>query len=330
MGARHDHGRRDRRIDPNDDVVLSAQDSPPAGYWAGIALVVGGSVLLASKGIFAKLLYARGLHYETVVATRALLAIPGFMLVAHWRPGPAALRHAPTSQLMRAALAGVVCYYVGASLNFYALTLIDASVERALLYSYPAMVVIATWVISRQRPGPIMSLAVIGTFVGIVLVVGLLRPDVPAQNLVGVACVLLCSATIAYYYLASGSLTRSLGSAQFTVVAMTTAGLVLTVHYQIRHGWQTLSLDATSWWLMVALVVFATVLPLYLVAEGLRRVGAERAAVASTSGPPAAALMAAFMLGDSVRVDQWLGILVIVASIALLEIRRGRKRDGSN
>ena len=306
--------------------ALNARAAVPAGQLIGIALIVLGSIMLASKGIFAKLLYARGLHFETVVATRALLAIPGFMLVAWLRPGPGPLHLGDRRDLLRAALAGVVCYYVGASLNFYALTLIDASVERALLYSYPAMVVVLTWLISRQRPGPVMGGAVIGTFVGIVLVVGVLRPGLPPQNLTGVLCVLLCSATIAYYYLASGPLTRAMGSAQFTLVAMTASGLARALHYQLRQGWQNLSMDQGSALLMLGLVVFATVLPLYLVAEGLRRVGPQRAAISSTSGPPAAALMAVLLLGERMRLDQWLGIFLIVGSIALLELRRSRKR----
>lgn len=279
-------------------------------------------MLLAAKGIFAKLLYARGLDFETVVATRAVLAIPGFVLIATLRAGPAPLRLAKGRDLLGAAAAGIVCYYVGASMNFYALTLIDASVERAILYSYPAMVVLVAWWMSRVRPGNLTLYAVVGTFAGIVLVVGVLRPGLAPQNLLGVTFVLLCSMTIVFYYLMSGHLTRSLGSAQFTAVAMTVAGMALALHYQMRHGWENLAMDATSFWLMLALVVFATVLPLVLVAEGLRRVGAQRAAIASTSGPPAAALMAAVLLGEQVRVDQWLGILLIIGSIAMLERRR--------
>lgn len=288
-------------------------------------MTVVGAVMLASKGIFAKVLYARGLHFDTVVATRALLAIPGFLLMALWRPGPQPMRQLPWRDIWSAALAGFVCYAVGASLNFFALTLIDASVERALLYAYPAMVVLAAWALGREKPGPIMSLAVIGTFVGILMVVGIWRTGQGGQDLLGVVCVLLCAATIAYYYLASGTLTRSMGSAQFTFVAMTAAGVALAVHYQWKHGWQTASLDAESWQLMAALVIFATVLPLVAVAEGLRRIGPQRAAIASTSGPPAAAIMAAVLLHESVAWWQWLGIATIAASIALLEVRRARR-----
>ena len=295
----------------------------------GVVLTVIGAVMLASKGIFAKLLYARGLHFDTVVATRALIAIPGFVLMAWWRPGPRPLREQAWSDIGHAALAGVVCYAFGASLNFFALTRIDASVERALLYAYPAMVVLTAWALGRERPGPVMSTAVGGTFIGILLVVGIWETGRAAQDLLGVVCVLLCAATIAYYYLASGPLTRRMGSAPFTVVAMTAAGLTLAAHYQFKHGWQNVAFDATSARLMAALVVFATVLPLVAVAEGLRRIGPSRAAIASTSGPPAAAVMAAVLLQESVNVWQWLGILVIVASIALLEIRRARRRPPS-
>ncbi len=287
--------------------------------------------MLASKGIFAKLLYARGLHFDTVVATRALIAIPGFALMAWWRAGPQPLARVPWRDLTRAALAGFVCYTVGASLNFFALTRIDASVERALLYTYPAMVVLTAWALGRERPGPIMSLSVVGTFVGVLLVVGAWGGGAGTQDLLGVVCVLLCAATIVYYYLASGPLTRSMGSAQFTVVAMTAAGVALGIHYQIKHGWQHVVLDAQSARLMLWIVILATVLPLVAVAEGLRRIGPQRAAIASTSGPPASgsirysAIMAAVWLNETVRWWQWLGIALIAGSIALLEIRRARR-----
>ena len=278
--------------------------------------------MLASKGIFAKFLYARGLDFETVVSLRAVLAIPGFILIAMLRGGLARMRGASWSDLRGAAFAGLVCYYFGAGVNFYALTLIDASVERALLFTYPALVVIATWFISGNRPGPGIALAVIATYVGTALTIGAFNRDLLQQNLAGAMLVLVCSATIAYYFIVSGRLTRTMGSAAFTLVAMTVAGTALAVHYQIRHGWQNLMLDTASFAWMIALAVFATVLPLYLVAEGVRLVGAQRAAISSTVGPPATAVMAILLLGETVSASQLAGIALIVGSILALEMRR--------
>ncbi|MEM9304404.1 MAG: EamA family transporter, partial [Pseudomonadota bacterium] len=240
------------------------------------------------------------------------------------------LREAPRPDLLQAALAGVVCYAIGASANFYALTLIDASVERALLFSYPALVVLATWLLFGQRPGRSTLLAVALTWLGIGLVVGVFDPALLSQNLLGSLWVLFCSATIVYYFLVSARLTRSLGSAQFTAVAMTAAGLALAVAYQGTHGWQHVALSPKAWTLMLALVVFVTVLPLYLVAEGVRRIGAERGAIASTVGPPATAIMAVLLLGESISGGQLLGMGMIIAGILTLELASRRKRRQSD
>lgn len=222
---------------------------------------------------------------------------------------------------VHAIAAGIICYGFGASVNFYALTLIDASVERALLFSYPAMVVMILWVVSGNRPRPVTTIAVLATWVGIALTVGLFDQQLLQQNLLGAAWVLVCSVTIAYYFLVSARLTHSMGSAQFTVVAMTAAAIVLAARYEWRHDWFSVSLDATTWLWMLALVIFVTVLPLYLVAEGVRRVGAQRGAIASTLGPPSAAILAIVVLGETVSASQFIGIALIVGGIASLELR---------
>ncbi len=279
-----------------------------------------GAILLGAKGIFAKYLYAAGVDFETVVTVRSALAVPGFLLIAFAGGGLAGFRQATASDWWQAALAGLICYCIGASANFYALTLIDASVERALLFSYPALVVIWNWVRSGQRPTAGLVVAVVATYLGIALTVGAFDSQLLARNWRGALWVLFCAATIAYYFIASGKLTRHIGSGVFTVIAMTAAALGLASAYQVTHGWQTLSLSPDAWWLMLALVAISTVIPLYLVAEGVRRIGAERAAIGSTVGPPAAALLAVLLLGETLRFAQLAGIGMIVGGILLLEL----------
>lgn len=292
-------------------------------------MVLIGSVLLASKGIFAKVLYARGVDYATVVCFRALLAIPGFILVGWLSGGFVGLANARPKDWLTAAFAGFVCYYLGAYTNFYALTLIDASVERALLFSYPALVVVAVALIQRRLPGPRTAVAVLATYLGIALVVGVFNDDLLQQNLTGALWVMFCSATIAYYFLVSGRLTHTMGSAGFTLVAMVTAGLSLSVHYQVSSGWQNLHIDVTSFWILLGLAVFVTVLPLYLVAEGVRRIGVTRAAVASTVGPPMTVVFAMVVLNETMRLGQFIGMTLIVFGILLLELRRHQRASKS-
>ena len=111
-------------------------------------------MLLAAKGLFAKQLYTLGLTFNDVAAIRSVMAVPGFALLA-WlyrgRNTPADGFAVPRNDVLLAVFAGLLCYYLGALANFYALTIIDASVERPLLFAYPIFVVLITTVITASR-----------------------------------------------------------------------------------------------------------------------------------------------------------------------------------
>lgn len=283
-----------------------------------------GAILLAAKGLFAKALYAQGLSYHDVAAMRSVLAIPGFALVAYvsMRRDRGKVRDRPSLlQWVAAALAGLWCYYLGALANFYALTLIQANVERALLFSYPAIVVLLTALITRALPTGSTMLALVATTVGVVLVTGAADDPLSATQWQGVLWVMFCSVTIATYFIASGALTRTMSSAAFTLTAMTAAGSAFFIHHSILFGWLQFDLPGTSLWIMLGLIAFSTVLPLFFVAEGIRRVGASRGALLSTVGPPATALMAYVLYDERLSVFQLLGTLLVILSVALLEWR---------
>ena len=285
--------------------------------------------MLASKGIFAKQLYSLGVDFETVAATRAALAVPGFAMIAFlsgsFRRDVALQR----SHAVAAMAAGLVCYYLGSMANFYALTLIDASVERALLFTYPALVVLLGVVLGLEPLRKSTFMALFTTCGGIALVMGIDSADGLDTDLRGALWVLFCATTIALYFLVNAQLSPKMGSAMFTLLAMGTAGAAFAVHYELRHGWFNLSIAGEAWMWLAGLVLVATILPLSLISEGLRSIGSRRAAFASTVGPPAAAVMAAIFLNEELSRLQLLGILVVIASIVYLEIIARRNTDPS-
>ena len=284
-------------------------------------LVAIGGIGLASKGLFAKLLYARGVDVQTVLVLRTVLAMPGFVLVGLLFGSAASIRAAPPRVWLLAMAGGFMCYYVGASLNFFALSLIDASIERALLFSYPALVVMANSLLRRRLPSRPITLAILVTWAGIALVVGLFDAQIFEQNLTGAVLVLICGATMAFYLMVTERVTRSMSSAAFTTIAMSTAALCFVVQFALRGAVSDLRLDAGSWLLMAGLVIFATIVPLFSLAEGVRRVGAQRGAVVSTVGPPATILMAAVVLGERMEAVQIVGVACILTGILVLELR---------
>ena len=285
--------------------------------------------MLASKGIFAKQLYSLGVGFETVAATRAALAVPGFAIIAilsgSFRRDVALQR----SHAVAAMAAGLVCYYLGSMANFYALTLIDASVERALLFTYPALVVLLGVLLGLEPLRKSTLAALLATFSGIALVMGVDSTDGLDTDLTGALWVFFCASTIAIYFMVNAYLSPKMGSAMFTLLAMGAAGAAFAVHYELRHGWFNLSVSGEAWMWLAGLILVATILPLSLISEGLRSIGSRRAAFASTIGPPAAVVMAVIFLDEEITELQFLGILVVVGSIVYLEILSRRNSDPS-
>jgi drug/metabolite transporter (DMT)-like permease len=131
--------------------------------------------------------------------------------------------------------------------------------------------------------------------------------------------VLACSLTMAVYYLASDRWTASLGSVAFTLSALSAATACLASHYLLRRGAVLPHFEPRDVALMTGLVVLATVMPMLAMAESVRHLGAERAAVVSTVGPPVTLLLGAWLLDERLRGPQWLGVLLIVGGILILE-----------
>jgi drug/metabolite transporter (DMT)-like permease len=275
------------------------------------------ALLFATKGLFVKVLSARGVDYLTMTMVRALLALPMYAGLALWRGFN--LRRAPRGAVALAALAGAMGYGIGSLVDFRALELIDVSVERALLFTYPALIV-AWQAFSRRRlPRPAVLLALTATYAGILLVVGGFNAALWKQNLFGALLVLACAACMACYFLLGERTIASLGSSGFAIIALSSAaGFVLTVFAIARPMAAVTALSAHDWLLLGALAVMGMFLPTILQAGAISRIGAERGALASTIGPPAALLLGVLMLGEKPDLWQLLGTAFILTGIVLI------------
>ena len=96
--------------------------------------------------------------------------------------------------------------------DFWALTLIDASVERVLLFSYPAIVVLIGSLMKRRAPERRVVFAMLITYAGIWFVMGGIDIRELKQNLFGAGLVLIAALTTAIYFLIGERYTHELGS----------------------------------------------------------------------------------------------------------------------
>ncbi len=297
--------------------------SPPA-FWSGVALMVIGSVLLSAKGIMAKILFAEGLDYQEVITFRSLMALPLFWLWGIYTVGLKKILQVDGRSLSGAVGAGFFCYFIGGSADFYALTLIDAGLERVLLYTYPAIIVIAFSAWKRQLPAQNVLLALLMTYTGVVLAIGVIDVNLRQANTLGSTLVLFCAFTYAAYYVVNDIVGQKVGSVVFTVYAMTAATVAISVRYGLTHTLLDFEFTSKVIGSFSILVVFVTVVPLFMLAEGVKQIGAQRAALVSTVGPASTIILAALILGESMRWFQYCGIAITLLGVMVLEWRQSQ------
>jgi drug/metabolite transporter (DMT)-like permease len=157
------------------------------------------------------------------------------------------------------------------------------------------------------------------TYIGIFFAMGGIDFAELRQNLFGASLVLIAALTTAIYFLIGERYTHELGSTRFAAIGMSASALVLVFHFAaFRSIDEFRTLQAYDWMLLFILGTFCMFIPGLLQAEGVRRVGAQRAAIGSTIGPPTTIFLAAIFLGERLNGWQLLGSAMIVGSILVL------------
>ena len=80
--------------------------------------------------------------------------------------------------------------------------------------------------------------------------------------------------------------------------------------------------DAYVWSLLTVLALACMFIPGLMQAEGVRRVGAETGAIASTVGPPTTIVLAALFFDERLNFWQVLGSAMIVGSVLVMSLRK--------
>jgi drug/metabolite transporter (DMT)-like permease len=159
------------------------------------------------------------------------------------------------------------------------------------------------------------------TYVGIFFAMGGIDLHEFTQNLFGASLVLIAALTTAIYFLIGERYTHELGSTRFAAIGMSSSAVALVVHFALFRSFRELSLlDAHDWMLLGVLAIACMFIPGLLQAEGMRRVGAQRAAIGSTVGPPTTIVLAALFLGERLNVWQVLGSAMIVGSVLVMSL----------
>ena len=291
------------------------------GAYIGVACALFGAIAFSAKTILVKLAYQHGVDVITLLALRMLMALPFFLLMAWW----AGAMHLERRDWLGVIALGFVGYYLGSYLDFAGLQYISAGMGRLILFLYPTIVVLMSALFLKQpiRKRHVMSLILSYSGIALVFNEEIRLGDKLNWNLMllGAALVFASAVTTAIYYIAGSRYVRTMGSMRFTAYASTSASFFVIAHFMATHGPSRLAVAQEVYVLALIMALFSTVLPLWLIAEGLKRIGANQVALLSCIGPLSTMVFGQLFLGEHITLIQLTGAGLVLSGVLIISLK---------
>ena len=294
-------------------------------YLMAAVLVFLGAVFVSSKAVRVKLAYRYEVDSVSLLALRMLFSLPFYLLIAYRaeRKGRLQGRRLTRRQWAETALYGILGYYLASLLDFIGLQYVTAGLERLILFIYPTLVLLisAFWLGKKVERN--QYLAVLVTYSGIALaVLENVRLGAEPHFLLGSGLIFACALAFALYLIGSGQLLPLLGAWRYTSLAMTAAAAAVLIHHGLFYQWRLFHFPAPVYHLAMLMAIFATVLPSFLISEGIRVIGAGNAAIIGSVGPISTILLAEIFLDEHMSFLQWVGTLIVIGGVLIITLRR--------
>jgi drug/metabolite transporter (DMT)-like permease len=280
---------------------------------AGTIMVLVSATCFGTLSILAKYAYAAGLGAEQALAFRFGLAAVGMIALAYML-GHNLLRMERSRLLILFGM-GFLGYCAQSFTYFLALRTLPASLVVLIAYIYPSLVVAAGWLFLRRAVSATHLIALAGSFVGLVLLVG-----GGAHFELSWALVLAVASPVIYTaYILVGERVMDSGPAlPASAVIISGAAVAFCLLASLNHQ-LALPPSGAGWAVAIGLAVVPTMLAISLFLAGLPRVGAARAALLSTWEPVVTVGLAVFLLGDRMSPIQALGGILVLAAVIVVQ-----------
>ena len=309
--------------------LAAAGGLKPPDRTRGVVLTLIGAALFSTKAVFIKLAYVYEVAPIELLGLRMAISLPFFLAVGavHMRRIKPDVDMDARAVLL-AVLIGLVGYYVASFTDFAGLRYVSAGMERIILFIYPTMVLIAQRVFFGTRTTTMQWVATALSYAGIVLAFSQGDTSAGSRFYRGAALVLVSAATYSVYVIGSGRMTPRYGTIRFTTVAMVAAAIGVLAHvYLSGHSLAGLATPVYGWSVVIAIV--CTVIPTYLVADGIKHAGAGDAAIIGAIGPVVTIGLEYYALPDRLTPLQLVGGAMVVAGVVLAARSKPSRAPGA-
>ncbi|HVU59144.1 MAG TPA: DMT family transporter [Puia sp.] len=306
--------------------MYPSSNTPPAvrsSLLAGFLISFTGAILLSTKAIIIKKAFqTTSVDALSLLTLRMLFSLPFYIAAAVW-----SFRHTDDrmtrQQWMWVVILGILGYHFSSYFDFVGLQYISAGLERLILFLYPSFAVLINAFAFRQRISRAQIWALALTYSGIgIAYFGELKIDTGNAHFYwGSFLVFLCAITYACYLAGMGRIVSVLQPSKFTTYSMLVATGSVFLHFLIRGNasgdYHLPAASGSLWSYGVLLALVATVIPSFMISAGMKRIGANNAAIVTSIGPVSTILQAHFVLGDPIFIEQVAGTILVIAGVLL-------------
>ena len=259
---------------------------------------------------FARTAYDHGTEPLGMLAVRFTFASVVLLTIQGFRYKKISL---PSRKLgLQLFLLGAVGYAPQATFFFFGVERIDTSLATVIFYTYPAFVVLASWVVFRHTPSVRMAVCLIVAVLGTALTAG----QISTGSGLGVALMFGASIWYTGYILISSKITGQSGafvSLTYVMVGAAVSHLLLLVLLR-----PSLPQDTTGWLAVFAAAIISTVVAMGFFFAGVSRIGPGEAAVFSTIEPVVSIAVGVYALDENLTTTRIIGALCVLVSVAVL------------
>jgi drug/metabolite transporter (DMT)-like permease len=316
------------------DFSLSAPRERAPSLSGGYLLAGAGAILFSLKGVLVKLVYGDGAAPEvdaiTLMTLRMAFSLPFYVVIGAYGWKARAARGEPAFSkrlLAKAALVGLLGFYVSSYLDFAGLQYLSAQFERLILMTYPAFVALlgAAFFGARLTAGRLAALAI--SYSGILFIFATGATAKGDNAMLGAALVFGASFTYALYNLLARPLVAQIGASIFTSITTLAACGGVLLHFITQRSLLDLTaVPARAVALAAAMAITSTVLPSFMLTAALNRVGAQAVSMIGTISPVSTIILAMVILGEPFTAADAIGTTLVIAGIAIFTYQDARRR----
>jgi drug/metabolite transporter (DMT)-like permease len=292
----------------------------------GFFLAIAGTALFSLKSIFIKLAYAQGLDTDSVLMLRMAISLPIYLAIMVWLARYQPLeRTVLKNRFVSILLLGFMGYFLSSWLDLKGLEYITAQLERLTLFTYPIITAILGALFFKTPLTRKVILSFIITYSGLWVVFAEELKVFGDETIWGTLFVFLAAVSFAIYVSFGKQAITAIGSLWFTSLAMTVSSVFVLIYYFAFFDFSALVITREAWLWLFLLAIFSTVIPSFMIAEAIHRIGPAQTGIIGTLGPIMTIFLAIWILHEPFTVYHAIGMILVTLGVTLLTFKKSEK-----